>query len=110
MTDYDPDDCPMCYGTGEIQSVNFGDVPCPNCSAKEGEQLRARIAELEEQKTRHVIEDTWPYWYFIHTEGDGKASWEAWYDTNRISYGDADSPVLAIFDAIDFIKSCMVQP
>lgn len=67
------------------------------------EQAR-RIEVLEAQKTRHVIDYTWPYWY--HVDGE---LWEVWNDTNRIGHGKSDNPTLAIFDAIAFIKSCVVQ-
>lgn len=55
----EPLECKLCLGSGEVHVADTGDMPCPECSARdvarraaayiaEIERLRARVAELEE--------------------------------------------------------------
>jgi hypothetical protein len=41
--------CETCEGTGEVLTVERGDIPCPACVGRELEQMRAKFSASEQQ-------------------------------------------------------------
>lgn len=67
-----------------VNKIDADGAYSAECEAREGGDLRARIAELEALLLEHVGKPD-GYWYYIG-EDEAPYEWTLWYGSNRVTF------------------------